>query len=299
MNPDWRHWSGALLLALSFEAVLGGLLSLLLSTGPRLPNPAPKAEPAGLMLRLSAPATATGSPRKPAAEATPAAGTKPAPASNRHRSSEPAAASKTARSPKPASNRSTAPTTASIETTSPEAATRPRAKSTSADSPADYAARPAPASAAAKTEAPDAKPVARETAASLPVRADSHAVAGPSAQTPQQHAPRAAQTSAGAAQTDPKVRQAYQSALLERLLRFKRYPEPARRRGLTGTVMLQIELDSSGHVVSRRVSASSGYGLLDRAALAMLDAATPLPAIPPAYGPGPYRFTIPLLYDLQ
>ncbi len=63
--------------------------------------------------------------------------------------------------------------------------------------------------------------------------------------------------------------------------------------------MLRIELDPSGRVVSHRILQSSGYGLLDQAALQMLDAATPLPAIPPAYGPGPYRFTVPLLYDLQ
>lgn len=98
---------------------------------------------------------------------------------------------------------------------------------------------------------------------------------------------------------DPGIQKKYQSRLVARLVKHKRYPEKARQRGITGTVAVQFEITAAGRLVSRRIAASSGYGVLDRAALAMLDRAGPLPAIPEGYGPPPYRFTIPLTYELQ
>jgi protein TonB len=45
------------------------------------------------------------------------------------------------------------------------------------------------------------------------------------------------------------------------------YPEDVRRRGWTGTVRLELDLDERGHVTAARVVQSSGYDVLDRSAL--------------------------------
>jgi len=46
-----------------------------------------------------------------------------------------------------------------------------------------------------------------------------------------------------------------------------RYPRAARRRGLEGRVVVEATIDPAGRVVAANVQESSGYGLLDRAAL--------------------------------
>ncbi|MCF6187070.1 MAG: energy transducer TonB [Desulfobulbaceae bacterium] len=45
------------------------------------------------------------------------------------------------------------------------------------------------------------------------------------------------------------------------------YPRLARRRGLEGVVLLEVLVNSSGRVADIRISSSSGYALLDKAAL--------------------------------
>jgi len=45
------------------------------------------------------------------------------------------------------------------------------------------------------------------------------------------------------------------------------YPEDVRRRGWTGTVHLELDLDETGHVTAARVVRSSGHQVLDQAAL--------------------------------
>ena len=45
------------------------------------------------------------------------------------------------------------------------------------------------------------------------------------------------------------------------------YPRLARRRGLEGVVLLEVLVDSSGRVANMRLSRTSGYALLDKAAM--------------------------------
>ncbi len=47
-----------------------------------------------------------------------------------------------------------------------------------------------------------------------------------------------------------------------------RYPPAARRLGEEGIVVLRVELDEQGKVCAAKISASSGFGRLDDAALA-------------------------------
>ncbi len=55
------------------------------------------------------------------------------------------------------------------------------------------------------------------------------------------------------------------------LMRYKPpYPEDARAQRIEGVVMLLVSVDAAGHVLSAQLSQSSGYDVLDRAALAAI-----------------------------
>ena len=72
----------------------------------------------------------------------------------------------------------------------------------------------------------------------------------------------------------------YAARVLAWLERHKEYPRRARTRREEGIVMLYFVIDRQGRMLESRVEESSGRALLDRAALDMLQRATPLPALP-------------------
>ena len=74
--------------------------------------------------------------------------------------------------------------------------------------------------------------------------------------------------------------QNYFSRLVAWLDRYKDYPPEVKKRKQQGTVVLAFSIDRAGEVLAARIQTSSGYPLLDRAALAMLDRAAPLPPMP-------------------
>ncbi len=76
------------------------------------------------------------------------------------------------------------------------------------------------------------------------------------------------------------------------------YPAPARRRGLTGVVELEIRLGLDGSVERITVARSSGHALLDQAAVRGVAAAAPFP--PPADLPsGPLTVLLPIAFELR
>lgn len=93
----------------------------------------------------------------------------------------------------------------------------------------------------------------------------------------QASAPRIAAASASSSSA-PAPRSAHDIDLVRRHLeRFKFYPESARRRGIGGDVGVGFRLTAGGHVAQVRVTASSGYALLDKAAEAIVARAVPFP----------------------
>lgn len=90
-------------------------------------------------------------------------------------------------------------------------------------------------------------------------------------------APAAPPAPAPAASNTPS----WESEVLRRLARFKKYPPAARSRGTQGQVVIAFTLDGQGRVLDASVDKSSGSSLLDRAALAAVREAQPLP-VPPA-----------------
>ena len=90
----------------------------------------------------------------------------------------------------------------------------------------------------------------------------------------------------------------YLARLRTRLQQALRYPPSAQRRGITGTVQLEIGIEADGAVSSVELATSSSHDALDRAAL---DAARSLPRQPfPAdVRARPLTVRVPVTFKLQ
>ena len=96
------------------------------------------------------------------------------------------------------------------------------------------------------------------------------------------------------------AKQSWQSHLLGHLARYKRYPEHARRRGIEGTSQVRFRLDGHGRVLSVALARSSGNAALDRATLAMIRRASPVPKPPAELLNGDHlEIVAPFIYNLE
>jgi protein TonB len=91
---------------------------------------------------------------------------------------------------------------------------------------------------------------------------------------------------------------AYLARLRQRVQESLRYPATARRRGLTGTVQLEIAIAADGAIAAVSVIASSSHEALDRAAV---EAARSLPRAPFPADVRPRLLTVrlPVVFELQ
>lgn len=95
-----------------------------------------------------------------------------------------------------------------------------------------------------------------------------------------------------------RERDEYIRALMAALLQHRSYPPEARRQRARGVVQLRFTVGRDGHVLASNVARSAGHAVLDEAALAVLAAADPLPAIPPSLGRETLTVTVPVEYAL-
>jgi periplasmic protein TonB len=91
----------------------------------------------------------------------------------------------------------------------------------------------------------------------------------------------------------------YAGLLQAWFLKYKRYPHPARSRRQQGVVQVWFRVDTSGNVLEKRVETGSGYALLDKATLELLDRASPLPPPPASLHATDLTFTVPISYSLN
>lgn len=90
----------------------------------------------------------------------------------------------------------------------------------------------------------------------------------------------------------------YLAGVRRRILEALRYPPPARSRGLTGTVYLEIFIKSDGAIGDVAVTSSSSHPLLDEAALEAVRSLSPQP-FPKGLKPRALRVRLPVVFDLQ
>lgn len=167
------------------------------------------------------------------------------------------------------------------------------------------ATRPAPPQEEAQQEAvqkPAKPPFQTAMAATSPENSASPGAPGPVAQPSRSATGPTGQTPTGQTPTNQSGQagqQNYIAQLRSWLERHKRYPGMARRRGEEGIVMLSLDLDRHGRLLSRRVLRSSGHQDLDAAALAMLERASPLPPFPADLGESRLSLVLPVAFSLR
>lgn len=90
----------------------------------------------------------------------------------------------------------------------------------------------------------------------------------------------------------------YLVRLRQRIQEVLNYPASARRRGLVGTVQLEVDLLPSGKVASVVVRSSSSHAVLDEAALETVRRLQPDP-FPPGLSSRLLRVRVPIVFELQ
>jgi periplasmic protein TonB len=90
----------------------------------------------------------------------------------------------------------------------------------------------------------------------------------------------------------------YLAGVRRRFLEALKYPPPARSRGLTGTVQLDVFIKPDGVIGSVSVASSSSHPLLDEAALEAMRGLPPQP-FPEGLKPRALRVRLPVVFDLQ
>jgi protein TonB len=92
----------------------------------------------------------------------------------------------------------------------------------------------------------------------------------------------------------------YRKQVAAWLARHKRYPERARRRGITGEALVSVALDRGGSVIDSKLMRSTESDLLDSEVTQMVARANPFPAPPSNYGSGPrVEFLVPVSFVLR
>jgi protein TonB len=146
---------------------------------------------------------------------------------------------------------------------------------------------------AAKTPKEDNPNVQESKANPAAESAASEATAPPSFAATHEAAVSAAPAQ-GSGESAQRIKTTWQKELAVHLNRFKRYPGTAAPRGMT--VIVTFTLDRLGHVASASIDRSSGDPAFDKAALAMLTRADPVPAPPPLVADEGLTFTMPVIF---
>jgi periplasmic protein TonB len=94
---------------------------------------------------------------------------------------------------------------------------------------------------------------------------------------------------------DTTARSAYLGTLRSRLERAKITP----RSGVSGTAVVDFVVDADGRVISREVKISSGHKVLDEAALASIDKASPFPPMPKALNQAQIEVSVPFEFRIR
>lgn len=92
----------------------------------------------------------------------------------------------------------------------------------------------------------------------------------------------------------------YRNAVRMRIDRAKRYPQIAQQRRVEGVAVVAFRLSSDGRLVAGpELVKSSGYGLIDKAALRAVRRGSPYPQYPGEADPVGHAFEVPVRFHLR
>ncbi|MBQ0833605.1 energy transducer TonB [Marinobacter sp.] len=98
---------------------------------------------------------------------------------------------------------------------------------------------------------------------------------------------------------NPSAVDDYLGKLSRHLSRFYEYPRRARRLGQEGAPVITFTFRRDGSLVDHSLRTESGHSLLDKAALAMLEQAAPLPPVPDDMSGRTFSYALPVRFSLR
>lgn len=91
----------------------------------------------------------------------------------------------------------------------------------------------------------------------------------------------------------------WQKSIVLRIAHAKTYPQSARRQGIEGEVRIAFEIDRYGGIIQREIETSSGYPVLDEAALKVLDEIGKMPTPPNHLDGETFTMVIPFNFRIK
>ncbi len=91
----------------------------------------------------------------------------------------------------------------------------------------------------------------------------------------------------------------YRQSVLLWLEKFRYFPESASRREIEGQTIVRITIAKDGKLLASTVKESSGYELLDTAAIDIVRRAAPYPPIPKDVDGASIQLTVPIEFRLK
>ncbi len=102
------------------------------------------------------------------------------------------------------------------------------------------------------------------------------------------------------AASNAEIMSRYEQLISLWIQKFKLYPDEARARGQQGETVIRIRIDRRGNIGYYILERSTGFQILDKAAIDMIKRANPVPAVPHDYPQGDLmEFLIPVSFHLQ
>lgn len=95
------------------------------------------------------------------------------------------------------------------------------------------------------------------------------------------------------------ARNQYGSLLGREIAKHKQYPKIAQMRGWQGEAIVDIQIDNNGNVLSSSIQKHSGYDVLDKQALEMVQKAIPFPPPPEALRGSTFNILVPVSFHLE
>ena len=95
------------------------------------------------------------------------------------------------------------------------------------------------------------------------------------------------------------VRGLFTGKVRQQIAEAKHYPRIARRREMEGQPIVSFTLSKEGGILKAALSQTSGYRLLDKAALEAVQKAAPYPKIPDELQTNTYQFKLPISFTIK
>ncbi|MCB5186168.1 energy transducer TonB [Methylobacillus gramineus] len=150
------------------------------------------------------------------------------------------------------------------------------------------------------TESTDSAPPATPAPEVMSVAPKEHVAPVQTTPTPTPPPPAPPVQVQGPSQQDmDAARNLYGSMLAKAISKYKQYPKIAQMRGWQGEVIVEVQSDGNGNVISSRIQKSSGHKVLDEQALTMVKKASPLPAPPEALRGKILNILVPIPFSLE